>query len=335
MLRQTFFILASLLLLSLYSNATQVFGTHADIFIPVLEMDPKSPIAGQIVTLTTVVTNKGNADLSGVKLSYNVDGVWIIDDVTVDLPARKSIRASFTALMPVNPGEHQLRACPDRESLGDEGDHCATLSFTAVDESALVVAILSPRDESVLRETTTIKVAAMGQNAEKVELYVQNQLLDTKTAAPFDFALDTTKYEDGQYRFYAIAYFDSGVSRVSSVKKYLIDNQGSSLLLTVKPGGFFESEAKVGQTVVLESDVTNEQQFKIAATFIVLVKDSNGFAEFLEWREEAIPAGETLPLSLSWIPEDNGKYAVEVFLWDTVENAVPLTDVMRATVLVN
>jgi len=327
------FVTLPLLLLSYVGVQEEASATHTDIFIPVLEMDPKSPIAGQQVRLTTVLTNKGNADMSNVQISFSLDDVWIIDNIHANVPAQKSVRVSFTVAMPVPPGQHQLKACPERESLGDDGHQCQTLDFVAVDESTVVVTILSPREEDVLHGNATIKVAALGQDVTKVELYLQGELLDTKPQAPFDFAFDTTKYEDGQYRIHAVAYYDSGITKPSAIKKYFIDNSGS-VLVTVKPGRVQEVQAKVGQGVVIGSDITNAQTFKIAATFIVLVKDSNGFTEFLSWKEDKISIDETLPMSQSWIPEARGRYTVEVFLWDTIENSVPLADVMRANIVV-
>ncbi|MFQ5940496.1 MAG: Ig-like domain-containing protein [Nitrososphaerales archaeon] len=323
-----------LLLLSSYTSIGEADARHTDLLVPVLQMDPKSPIAGQQVTLTTVLTNSGNADMSSVQLSFSLDGVWIIDDVRVDAPALKSVRVSFTTLMPVTAGEHQLKVCPQRELLGDDGHHCQTLDFVSIDESTIVVAILSPKEEAVLRANATIRVATLGQNAGKVELYVQNELVDTKHQTPFVFTLDTTQYENGKYRIYAIAYYDSGVARASSIKKYFIDNS-ASVIVTVAPGHLLEVEVNVGQSVIIESDITNGQSLKIAATFIVLVKDSDGFTEFLSWEEKAIPVGQTFPMSQTWIPEEMDKYDVEVFLWDTIENSVPLSEVMKASINVS
>ena len=322
------------LLLSLYTSFGQAYAMHTDILIPVLQMEPESPIAGGQVILTTVLTNKGNVDISEVQLSFNLDGVWIIDDVHVDLPARRSVKISLSAVIPVPPGEHQLKACPQRNSLGDDGHHCQILDFVAIEQSTIVVAIISPKEEEVLSGNAIIRVVAFGQDPEKVELYLQHELVDTDNQPPFDFTLDTTRYEDGPYRIYVTAYYDSGGARVSSIKKYFIDNAGS-VLLTVMPGQLQEAEAKVGQSVLIESDVTNSQPFKIATTFIVLVKESNGFTEFLSWREDGIPVGETFPMSQSWIPESRGKYTVEVFLWDTIENSVPLSEVMKASIIVS
>ena len=88
--------------------------------------------------------------------------------------------------------------------FGDSGHQCQTIDFVIIDDSDLIVAILLPKEE-VLQGNTTLSVAAIGQDVEEVELYVQNELVDTKHRVPFDFALDTTIYEDGQYRIYANA----------------------------------------------------------------------------------------------------------------------------------
>ncbi len=322
------------LFFSSYLDLQEVLATHTNIFVPVLEMDPESPITGHTVKVTTVLTNKGNMDMSNIKLSISIDGEWMNDNINVNVPAMKSARVSFTIVMSVAVGEHQLKACPDRESLGDGGDHCQTLDFVVLNESTVVVAILSPKDEETLQGNANIKVAALGEDVIKVELYILNKLVDTKFKAPFDFTFDTTKYEDGKYKAYAIAYYDSGISKPSSVKEYFIINS-DSVIVTATPGQTQEAEAKLGQNVVIESDITNGQPFKIAATFIVLIKDSNGFTEFLSYREERISSNETFPMSKSWIPDTAGKYSVRVFLWDTIESAVPLTGVMEANVIVS
>jgi len=297
-------------------------------------MEPKSPIAGHAVKVTTVLTNKGIMDMSNITLSIGIDGKWMKDDINVNVPAMKSARVSFSIVMSVTSGQHQLKVCPDRESLGDEGDQCQTLDFAVLDESAVVVAILSPKDEETLHGNANIKVAALGEDVTKVELYLLNKLVDTKYEAPFDFTFDTTKYEDGKYKAYVIAYYDSGISKPSSVKEYFIINS-DSVIVTAKPGQTQEAQAKIGQNVVIESDITNSQPFKIAATFIVLVKDSDGFTEFLSWKEERIPSNETFPFSRSWIPDVAGEYTIHIFLWDTVESAVPLTGVMKANIIIS
>lgn len=326
------------LLLSLYASTGQANASHTDIFVVSLEMVPKSPIAGQRVTVTTIITNKSDFEMLNAQISYSLDGVWVIDDLHVNVTAKKSVKSSLTMIMPVNPGQHQLKSCPERKTLGDEGDQCQTLDFAAIDESSIVVAILSPKEEEVLHGSETIKVAAFGQHVTKVELYLlgelQDKLVETKSQAPFDFTLDTTKFDDGEYRMYVIAYYDSGIARTSSFKKYFIDNSGG-VILTVKPGGIQEAQAKVGHNVIIESDITNQQSLKIAATFIVLVKNSDGYTDFLSWKEDKISANQTLPLSQSWVPEAAGSYTIQVFLWDTIETSVPLTDVMRAKVIVS
>ena len=100
------------LILSFYTFIGYAYATHVDIFIPVLQLDPKSPVAGQEAKITTVLTNKGSSDMSNVQISLNLDGVWIIDDLNVDVPSQRSVRLSFLALLPVPSGEHQLRAYP-------------------------------------------------------------------------------------------------------------------------------------------------------------------------------------------------------------------------------
>lgn len=327
-------LLSLLFIFSAYADSEQVHASHTYIIIPVLEINPKNPIEDQLVTITTVLTNKGNTNMSNVTISFNLNDVWIIDDMSVDVPARKSVQVSFKATLPVNPGQHQLKACPNRESLGDDGDQCQTFDFVVIDKSTIDVVIISPKEETILQDDATIKVISLGKNAQKIELYIQGQLIDIKYKTPFDFTFDTTKYKNGQYIIHAIAYYDSSGSMISSIMKYFIDNS-ESVMITVTPGQSQEVKTKVGQSVIIESDVTNQQPFKIPATLIVLVKNSSGFTEFLSWKENVIPVEKTLSMSQSWIPETRGEYTVEVFLWNTIEIAVPLTDLMKISIVVD
>ncbi|HLE35059.1 MAG TPA: hypothetical protein VI698_04135, partial [Nitrososphaerales archaeon] len=66
-----------------FLNLQDVMATHTNIFVPVLEMEPESPIAGHVVKMTTVLTNKGNMDMSNIKLSISIDGEWMNDDINV------------------------------------------------------------------------------------------------------------------------------------------------------------------------------------------------------------------------------------------------------------
>jgi hypothetical protein len=337
MLRFAILALLSVSLFHAYTNVRDASASHTDLFIPVFEIEPESPITGQSVAFKIVITNLRSNDVTNATISIALDGVWQIDDLHANVPAKKSIQVSFTSTLGVSGGQHQLKACPERKVLGDSGDQCKTIDFVAIDASTVAVIILAPKEEDVLKGNATIRVATLGKEAQKVELYIDDSLANTKTEAPFDFAIDTTKYKDGRYKVYAIAYYDSGPSRPSAVKKYLIDNS-ESVILKIKAEEIMQGEAALGKRIVIASDVTsktlNNTSLKLAVTFIVLIRDENGYTASLSWLEDKIGYGETIPMSVAWIPEARGRYTVETFLWDTVANAVPLEDPMKGKITV-
>ncbi len=329
----------SLLLAALFTGLNGAEAKHTQVFVVSMQIEPASPTAGGKAELTIILTNLANEQKT-VSLSFALDGKWAIEGVNIQVPAQKSAVATMPITMPPQPGEHSLKACPDRSVYGDDGDQCETMNFTVAEAPKLTVAILSPKDGSVLSGTVEVKVAAMGETAESVDLYIQgekiNQVVDTRAKAPYDFTFDTRKYPDGDYKLYALAHFESGITGISSTKEYTIDNfVEESLTLRVKPGIMLEERATVGQVVEIGTSVTNKEQFKVPATLIVLVKDANGYTEHISWYEERIRTGDTAWISREWIPERSGLYSVEAFLWDTIETANPLSEVMKADVVVS
>lgn len=333
MLIRSIAVFAAVLLFLYTFTSAGVAYARPDVIVPAIELNPTQPISGELVDVSVVLTNRSTSDISGVPLSLALDGSWVLDDVLIDVPARTSLKATMTILMPVMPGQHEMKICADREKFGDSGEHCHTLNFTAIDASTIVAVILSPKEETVLSGEAIIRVGALGLPVEKVELYWTTDLIGAKHESPYDFVVDTTKYENGVYWVYAVAYYETGLSRPSAFKKFFVDNS-DSVVLSVMPEIMQRAELKVGQDVIIESSIQNEQPFRIAATLIVLVQDSNGYTQFLSWKEERISSGQTIPISQTWTPRISGAYDVKVFIWDTIENAVPLGDVMYAEISV-
>jgi len=71
----------------------------------------------------------------------------------------------------------------------------------------------------------------------------------------------------------------------------------------------------------------------VLVAYLVPEHPEHGVVKWLANKVHAV--NETLPMSQSWIPRAKGMYTVEVFLWDTIENSVPLADVMKAEIVVS
>ncbi|UZN23580.1 S8 family serine peptidase [bacterium 3DAC] len=87
------------------------------------------------------------------------------------------------------------------------------------DTQAPSVSITSPEDGSTLSGNVTVTVSASDNvGVSKVELYVNDDLYATDTTSPYEFVIDTSKYDDGEYTITAKAYDSAGNSAESSIK---------------------------------------------------------------------------------------------------------------------
>ncbi|MFQ5941570.1 MAG: hypothetical protein ACE5KA_07740 [Nitrososphaerales archaeon] len=81
----------------------------------------------------------------------------------------------------------------------------------------------------------------------------------------------------------------------------------------------------VGQQFMIQSDVKNKLGLKQNFAYIVQIKDSNEFTVMLAWMMGTLPPNEEFTLALSWIPELEGEYTVDVFTWESIASPVPLS----------
>ncbi|MDC0203464.1 hypothetical protein OAJ88_00225 [Candidatus Nitrosopelagicus sp.] len=90
----------------------------------------------------------------------------------------------------------------------------------------------------------------------------------------------------------------------------------------------------VGQTGMLFSKVKNTIDFSQEFTYIVQIKNEDSNVISLSWvRGEIIPSQE-LGMSVSWMPQEPGKYSIERFVWNSIQGAIPLTETVSTEILI-
>ena len=91
---------------------------------------------------------------------------------------------------------------------------------------------------------------------------------------------------------------------------------------------------EIGQTGMLFSKVKNIIDFSQEFTYIVQIKNEDDNVISLSWvRGEIIPSQE-LGMSVSWMPQEPGKYSIERFVWNSIQGAIPLTDTISTDILI-
>jgi len=131
-------------------------------------------------------------------------------------------------------------------SLTDVGDliQVITLCLIEVDIAPPEVSITSPKDGAIVSGTITVKVDASDNvGVDRVEFYLDGDLLTEDTEPPFEYELDTTTKADGEHTLKAVAYDIEGNHAEDQVS-ITIDNTAPTIsALTHEPSAPVEGEA--------------------------------------------------------------------------------------------
>ncbi len=114
------------------------------------------------------------------------------------------------------------------------------------------------------------------------------------------------------------------LNAISTSKVQLVDENGKPI-----------SDIKAGQMVLLQSIIKNNVNAKQKFISIYQVKDSDGTTVMLFWMSSQIPARESIDTAISWIPEIKSIYTLQVFLWESLKNPVPIGEYYESTITVS
>ncbi|MFQ5941046.1 MAG: hypothetical protein ACE5KA_05035 [Nitrososphaerales archaeon] len=89
-------------------------------------------------------------------------------------------------------------------------------------------------------------------------------------------------------------------------------------------GGKIE-QFTVGKQMLVQSVLTSEEAIPQDFAYIAQVADSEGFTVQLTWMRGTINPGQSIIVAQSWVPEDSGLYNVQILVWESMNDPVPLT----------
>ena len=111
-------------------------------------------------------------------------------------------------------------------------------------------------------------------------------------------------------------------SKVRVSKLSLVDQEGSNV-----------GSAEPGERVWIKSDLKNKLSAEQEFTYIVQIKDKDGYPVTINWVDGVMTADMSFAPSLSWVPEEEGVYFAEIFVWHSMDNPVPLSSSIRTIIL--
>jgi hypothetical protein len=105
--------------------------------------------------------------------------------------------------------------------------------------------------------------------------------------------------------------------------------------IMVNTSGHTISNFHVGTQIGVQSTLTNNGKSNQNFTYAVQVLDSNGKSVFFNFLSFSLLPNQSFIASQVWIPKSTGQYTVQVFVWDSLSSAIPLTDVLNTHITVN
>lgn len=82
---------------------------------------------------------------------------------------------------------------------------------------------------------------------------------------------------------------------------------------------------EVGKQVQIAADLKNNQDFEQEFAYIVQVQDQNGITVSLAWITGVLSPAQSFSPSLSWTPNETGKYEATIFVWESIDNPSALS----------
>jgi hypothetical protein len=98
----------------------------------------------------------------------------------------------------------------------------------------------------------------------------------------------------------------------------MVDTMGHTL-------GSYHVEQQIG----VQSTLTNHGKTAQNFAYAVQVLDSNGATDYLDYTSAQLLGNQSFTVSQVWTPKAPGTYTVQVFVWDSLTSAVPLTNVIE------
>ena len=89
----------------------------------------------------------------------------------------------------------------------------------------------------------------------------------------------------------------------------------------------------VGHQVQLKSTIESKLNTPQKFVSIFQISNKNGMTVMLSWISSEISAGGTADISVSWIPDDEGTYIIQTFLWQGITSPVPLSSEVNLLVV--
>ena len=86
---------------------------------------------------------------------------------------------------------------------------------------------------------------------------------------------------------------------------------------------------KTNDQLQIVGAVHNNQEYEQDFVFIIQIKETDGAIVSLSWIQGQLSPNQDFEISQSWNPTKSGNYSIETFVWSSLSDPVPLSDILK------
>ncbi|HKU33441.1 MAG TPA: hypothetical protein VJR22_06315 [Candidatus Nitrosotalea sp.] len=120
-----------------------------------------------------------------------------------------------------------------------------------------------------------------------------------------------------------LQFAHASYSNVSISDPIMVDSTGHTI-----------SNYQTGQEIGVQSILTNHGTTNQKFAYMVQVTGNNGETDYFQAFSASMLGNQSFNATQVWIPKAPGTYTVQVFVWDGLASAVPLTNVVEKQITV-
>jgi len=214
------------------------------------------------------------------------------DNPYIDVQERKK-----ATIIVIDPDENKFDESIDRIKV--------SISSDTDPKGIIITAFETHLNSGVFEGTVQIDEVQSTQNT----IYVTNG--DTLYAKYLDITL-SSEYKSDSLEVTATSFI--GVScppleRVPASNPTIVDSKGQKI-----------SSISTDQQIRITSKVENLQDRKQPFAYLIQIQNEDGVTVSLSWLTGLLEPKQTLSPSQSWVSTDAGKYNVQIYVWESIEN---------------
>ena len=123
------------------------------------------------------------------------------------------------------------------------------------------------------------------------------------------------------------------LAKVASSISHLERLTNSPITLTDNLGTPLKS-FQANNRIQIVGSITNEQNFDQKFVYLVQVKDHNDTVESISWIAGELSGQQNLDVSQSWLPKNSGTFFIETYVWNSLDDQIPLSQFTSTSVII-